>query len=212
MLTVRAPGRDHGLRNGFQVLGLGARAVLGRKLHVVHMAPRQLHRGHGFVQHLRPRLFELVLQMNVAGGDEGVDARPPGVLQGLGGAFHIQPCSSAPGRPPGPRETRGSPLPPPRNPLPRRWGNRLPGNRRPDPPACGPSAASQEPSYCSPAIARHRAGSYRKCILGRSCTHQKENSQERTGQARPDWPPVPPRRSLVGCAPEGRVKRLPSSS
>ena len=36
---------------------------------------RQRHRRHGFVQNLLPRFLQLVLQMDVAGGDEGVDAR-----------------------------------------------------------------------------------------------------------------------------------------
>ena len=98
------PGRHHRLRNLVQVLGRGARAVFGRELHVVHVSPRQLHGGHGFLQHLLLGLLQLVLQVNLAGGDEGVDARLSGVGQRLGGALHVQRAAARQRRHPGLRE------------------------------------------------------------------------------------------------------------
>src|SRR5436190_3255221 len=55
----RASG-DHGFGDFFQKLRLGAGAVLGRKLHVVYVVPRELYRRHRFVEHLVLGLSELV--------------------------------------------------------------------------------------------------------------------------------------------------------
>ena len=107
ILTVRAPAATTALRDLFQEIGLGARAVFGGELDVVHVAARQFDRGDGFVEHLLLRLLELVLQVDVAGGDEGVDARPLGVRQRLRRRVPRRACSSAPARPPAPRGTRG---------------------------------------------------------------------------------------------------------
>ena len=84
------PRRHHRQRNLVQVIGRGARAVFSRELHVVRVLPRQLHGSHRFLQHLLLGLLELVLQVNLAGGDEGVNARLFGVGQRLGGALHVQ--------------------------------------------------------------------------------------------------------------------------
>jgi hypothetical protein len=92
---VRAPAATTAREISSREVGVGARAVLGRELHVVHVSARQFHRGHGFFQHLLPRLFQLVLQVDIAGGDEGVDARPAGVLQRLRGALHVHGAGAA---------------------------------------------------------------------------------------------------------------------
>src|SRR5690242_1266526 len=83
-------GRDYRLGDLFQETGLGARAVFGREFDVIDVAAGQLDGGDRFIEHLLLGLFELVLQMNIAGGDKGVDARPPGVLEALGGALDIE--------------------------------------------------------------------------------------------------------------------------
>src|SRR5579884_2941036 len=79
----------HGARDLFEVIEIGARGVFSRKLHVIGELARELHRGAGLVKHLLAGLFQLVLQMDVAGGDEGVDARPAGVLQRCGGTLDV---------------------------------------------------------------------------------------------------------------------------
>src|ERR1035438_8504054 len=53
----------------------GARAVFGRKLHVVHVAASQFHGGHGLLQHLLLRLLELVFPIGSARGIPGRCAR-----------------------------------------------------------------------------------------------------------------------------------------
>ncbi len=83
-------GGDHRLRDLLQEIGIGARAVLRRKFDVVDVAASQFDRGHGFVEHLLLGFLELVLEVDIAGGDEGVDARALGMRQGLGGALHIE--------------------------------------------------------------------------------------------------------------------------
>ena len=54
------------------------------------MAPSQLDCGYGLVEHLLLGLLELVLEVNIAGGDEGVNARTLGVFQRGGGALDIE--------------------------------------------------------------------------------------------------------------------------
>ena len=49
-----------------------------------------LHRGHGLLQDLFPALLELVLEMDVGGGDEGVDAGLAGLLHRLPGRVDIR--------------------------------------------------------------------------------------------------------------------------
>ena len=45
-------GGHHGLGDLFQKIGIGARAVFGGELDVVHMAARQFDGGDGFIEHL----------------------------------------------------------------------------------------------------------------------------------------------------------------
>ncbi len=97
-------GGDHRPRDLFEETRLRARAVFRRELDVVHMLPRQLDRRHRLVQHLLLGLLQLVLQMDLAGGDEGVDARPLRVRQRPGGPFHIERTAARQGGDVGPRE------------------------------------------------------------------------------------------------------------
>ena len=61
-------------------LHVRARAVLGRELHVVGVLARLRHRRAGLALHVLAGGLELALDVDVAGGDEGVDPRALGVL------------------------------------------------------------------------------------------------------------------------------------
>src|SRR5271157_1488753 len=82
--------RHHCSADFLQVLGFGARAVFRGKLHIVGVAAGQLHGCNRFLQNLFLRFLQLILEVYGAGGDERVDARPFGMLQRLGGPFHVQ--------------------------------------------------------------------------------------------------------------------------
>ena len=101
-------GRDHGLRNLFEIFGIGAGAVFGGEFDVIHISCARVRRRHtassstccaGFLQ--------LVLQMDVAGGEKGVDARAAGFLESLGGALDIELHASGRARPPEPMGIHG---------------------------------------------------------------------------------------------------------
>ena len=59
-------------------LTVGARRILRRELDVLDTLPGALHGPHRRVEHLLPRHLELVLQMDVRGRNEDVNARVPG--------------------------------------------------------------------------------------------------------------------------------------
>jgi hypothetical protein len=92
------PGGDHSAADLFEVVPVGARGVFGGEFHVVHETARLFDGGNGIFQHLLPRLAELMLQVDIAGGDEGVDARTSGAFQRTGCSVHIERA--------GPRERR----------------------------------------------------------------------------------------------------------
>ena len=77
-------GSDYRARYLLQVIRIGPGGIFGRKFHVIAVFASEPHRGHGFVQNLLARFLQLVLQVNVAGGDEGMDARAPRVLERIG--------------------------------------------------------------------------------------------------------------------------------
>jgi hypothetical protein len=64
-------------------------AVLGRELDVVAQVARKAHRQPGLLQHLFGRHAQLLLHVQRAGGDEGVDAAAGGAGQRLGGAADV---------------------------------------------------------------------------------------------------------------------------
>src|SRR5439155_8861086 len=89
--VYRAGARgDHRFRYPFQIIRIGARAIFRRELDVIYITARQLDRGHGVIEHLFLRLLELVLQVDVAGRDERMDARAPGMLERSRGSFHVE--------------------------------------------------------------------------------------------------------------------------
>jgi hypothetical protein len=90
--------RDHRARYFFQEVRIGAGAVFGRELHVVYMTAGQFHCGYGLFQHLLLRLLQLVFEVDLAGGDEGVDARALGMLQRGCRPLHIQSAAARQGR------------------------------------------------------------------------------------------------------------------
>ena len=83
-------GVDHGQGDLLEVIIIGARGVLGGELDVLDVAAGQRHRRAGLVENLLAGFFELVLKMDVAGGNEGVNARAARRFERGGGAFHIQ--------------------------------------------------------------------------------------------------------------------------
>ena len=68
-------GVDGRLEDAAQVVAVAARAVFGRELHVVREGRGVAHGVDGGPNHLVAAHLELVLQVDVGGRDEGVDAR-----------------------------------------------------------------------------------------------------------------------------------------
>ena len=160
-------GGDHRARYLLQVIRIGAGGVLGRKLHVVAVFAGEPYGRHGFVQNLLPRFLQLVLQVDVAGGDEGVNARAPGILERIGRAPGCRRGWSAPAPPRSPTEIRAPPRPPLPNRPARRSETRLREYPRPVPPAWPPCGVFPPRSCCSPAIAPRHATWCRRYILDR---------------------------------------------
>ena len=77
------PGLDDRGKNLDHVIQVAPGGVHGRKLHVGGVAAGVLHRGHRHLQHLFPGLAHLVLQMDVGGGNKGVNPGIGGLLDGL---------------------------------------------------------------------------------------------------------------------------------
>ena len=85
----RGAGSDRQLHAAAQEIGLRARRVFRAPLHIVREIARSRHRGAHRVEHgIGPHL-QLVLHMNRAGGDEGVDAKALRRLQRFAGAIDI---------------------------------------------------------------------------------------------------------------------------
>src|SRR5213080_2807637 len=82
-------GLDHGREDLDHVIGVAARGVLGREFDVVEVLLRTRDRPHGGVEHVLPAHHELVLQMDVRGGNEDVDAGPLGALDGTDGTVDV---------------------------------------------------------------------------------------------------------------------------
>ena len=68
---------------------IAAGGVLGRELDVVGEAAGARHRRHGALEALLARDPELALQVQVGGGDEGVDAAACGGFEGLAGGVDV---------------------------------------------------------------------------------------------------------------------------
>ena len=76
-------GVDTGLEDITHVVEVGAGGVLRRELDVLAVAARMPDRLHGRLHHLGPRLAQLVLEVDVGGRDERVDAGLRRVLHRL---------------------------------------------------------------------------------------------------------------------------------
>ena len=92
------PGLDHRLEDLADKIEVTARGVLGRELDVCGVLGRVLHRGHRQLQHLLPAHLELMLEMDVRGGQEGVDPGIFAALQGLPGDIDVPLLATGQGR------------------------------------------------------------------------------------------------------------------
>ena len=71
---VRRARLDHRLEDAAQEIDVRAPRVLGGELDVVGVLARELHRLHRRLEHLVGLHAQLLLHVDRAGGDEGVDA------------------------------------------------------------------------------------------------------------------------------------------
>ena len=105
-------------------LELGARGVHRRELHVLAVRARLRHGCARLALHVLAARLKLVLDVDVARRDEGVDARALGVLDGVPGRVHVLRRSHARGRRSRGRAPRGRWPGRPRSPRARRSGSR----------------------------------------------------------------------------------------
>ena len=85
----RGAGLERDAEDLDQVVPIRARGVLGRELDVVAVAARLAHRAVDLGEHLLAAHAQLVLEVDVAGRDEGVDARAHGALERLRRALDV---------------------------------------------------------------------------------------------------------------------------
>src|SRR5687767_7732538 len=83
---ARVDGR---FRNRAQELEIAARCIFSRELDVVAIGARVCDRRRDLLEALLPRDAQLVLEMDVGGRQEDVDARAGRVLQGAPGAIDV---------------------------------------------------------------------------------------------------------------------------
>ena len=86
----RRAGVDGGLEDFAEVVAVAPRPVFGGEFHVVRIRLGVFHRGDGVCQNLLAGFLQLVLQVDVRGGDEGVDPRFGGMADGLPGPVDIR--------------------------------------------------------------------------------------------------------------------------
>ncbi len=72
-----------------EVIPVRPRGIHGREFDVGRVAPGMGYGGPGLFQNLGPRLFQLILQVNVRRGQEGMNARVGRLLDGLPGPVNI---------------------------------------------------------------------------------------------------------------------------
>jgi len=82
-------GVDGSLDDSAEEIDLRAPGVLAGKLHVGAQAARLFHRAHCLLHHLVRLHAQLVLHVDRAGGDKGVDAPGVGAGQRFGSAFDV---------------------------------------------------------------------------------------------------------------------------
>ena len=146
---------DHRLQHAAEEVEVGARAVLGRELDVRAGVLREAHRELRLLEHLLGRHAQLLLHVQRAGGDEGVDAPGLRALQRVDAALDVAVVGAAQAGHDRVLDHLGDRAAPPRS---RRWTR--PGSRpRSRRPSCAPArarcAASRPrvidaPGLCSP--------------------------------------------------------------
>ncbi len=90
----RGPGLDRLGQDHVQELRVGAPGVLGREFHVVAERPGISHHLGDALDDLLPVHLELVLHVDVGGGQEGVDAGMGGALDRLPGLVDVAPTGA----------------------------------------------------------------------------------------------------------------------
>mmetsp|Transcript_100316 Transcript_100316/g.279272 ORF Transcript_100316/g.279272 Transcript_100316/m.279272 type:complete len:521 (+) Transcript_100316:2515-4077(+) len=83
------PFPDDGLTDAGQEVDVGAVTVLGRELDVAAQLAREAHGQRRLLQHLLARHAQLLLHVQFASGNEGVDARSRGAGQGFSRARDV---------------------------------------------------------------------------------------------------------------------------
>ena len=74
---------DNRIEYGAKVIDFGAACIFGGELNLIAKAPSALDRLHGEIESLPAGLVQLVFEVDVAGCQEGVDARPRRTFQRL---------------------------------------------------------------------------------------------------------------------------------
>ena len=87
-----------------KIIAVGAAGVLGRELDVGAERRGESDRRADLLEYLFARLAELVLQVDVRGGQEGVDAGALGALESFPGALDIKLARSRQRRDDGPAD------------------------------------------------------------------------------------------------------------
>ena len=80
---------DRRLNHRIEEFGIGAAGVLTGKLHVLDEGAGIGHHLAGNLQHLAAAFAQFVLEVDVAGGNEGVDAAPHGWRHGIGAGLDV---------------------------------------------------------------------------------------------------------------------------
>ena len=148
-------GVDGRLDHLAEEVGLGAGGVLGRELDVGAVAGGPAHARHGLLDDLLLGHLQLELAMDGAGGQEDVDPRPLGVLDGLPGPVDVVLAAAGQAADDRPADVLGDLAARPRSRRARRWGSRprsrpRPGRPGPGRPPSSPARFMLAPGDCSP--------------------------------------------------------------
>ena len=88
------PSRNRRFDHLVHEFGIAAPGVLAGELHVFHQGAGIGHHLWNDLQHLGAALAQLVLQVNVAGGQKGVNALARGRCHGIGASFDVAACGT----------------------------------------------------------------------------------------------------------------------
>jgi hypothetical protein len=101
-------GVDHGLDDAAQKVDVAPHGVFRRELDVVGVAERLLHTRHRRRQALIARDMQLLFQVQVGGGDKGMNPRPLRLGQNLPGAIDVLLMAAGQSRDDGPADAGGN--------------------------------------------------------------------------------------------------------